>query len=187
MEWNRIQCTIGGVVCKQSCYMCIKAFKTQNVKYEFVTYTSFHIQLYHLFNFKYFNESVGDIAAQSSINVESDELPICQYHLSNFSCNKLVLHFKHHIQYFHHEFGCPMTSKTVYAQNFYHNMRHPCFIGWTCVLWLVPCLSIDRFILASGFTLYLLHGSRLTVKDFYYVRKMYYKKVTSIVRVSKSP
>nr|XP_002122792.1 nurim-like [Ciona intestinalis] len=91
------------------------------------------------------------------------------------------------IQYFHHEFGCPMTSKTVYAQNFYHNMRHPCFIGWTCVLWLVPCLSIDRFILASGFTLYFLYGSRLEVKDFYYVRKMYYKKVTSIVRVSQSP
>uniref|UniRef100_H2YJR6 Nurim n=1 Tax=Ciona savignyi TaxID=51511 RepID=H2YJR6_CIOSA len=91
------------------------------------------------------------------------------------------------VQYYASNLGCPMRSKTIFAQDFYQHLRHPWFVGIISVLWLVPCLSLDRFLLASGLTLYFLHGSQLTPHDYKYVRTMYQRKSTTIEEVSNSP
>ena len=46
--------------------------------------------------------------------------------------------------------GCTRAEKSASARQFLDNMRHPLCSGFLSVLWCVPCMTADRFLLASG-------------------------------------
>ena len=54
------------------------------------------------------------------------------------------------VQFYLNDMGCPLSVKTTGAQDFFNNMRHPVAFGALVVLWIVPCMSVDRLLLASG-------------------------------------
>nr|CAB3264445.1 nurim-like [Phallusia mammillata] len=76
--------------------------------------------------------------------------------------------------------SCPLAEKSQSARQFLANMRHPTLTGFLVVLWLVPCMTIDRFLLASAFTLYLSHSSKLTEEDYVYLKRMQERKKESL-------
>ncbi|XP_076809108.1 nurim-like [Clavelina lepadiformis] len=86
------------------------------------------------------------------------------------------------VQYYVEDLGCPLLSKTAEAQSVFKNMRHPVVSSFLIVLWCVPSMTIDRFILASILTLYPLHMSNISDKDYAYVRDMYARKNYSMHR-----
>ena len=59
-------------------------------------------------------------------------------------------------------------------------MRHPGLLCSLVVLWLYPIMSLDRYLLASVFTLFLLFGYRIQAGDYQYVVEMHGKKVVKL-------
>lgn len=65
----------------------------------------------------------------------------------------------------------PMASKTKELQNLYSHMRVPVFIAPMALLWFVPVMTLDRFLLASVFTFYLMFKSKINDNDVRYTSK----------------
>ena len=80
------------------------------------------------------------------------------------------------VQYFAYNLGCPMSLKSAEAQNFFSNLRHPVATGFLIVFWFVPCMTIDRFLLATVFSLYLFQGSKIDKANYNYLYQMYIRK-----------
>ena len=74
----------------------------------------------------------------------------------------------------------PIKFKADEQQRLFNNARHPLLIGPLVVLWLVPCMSADRMLVAILLPLYQIWGSRVTRKDTNYVKIQYQKKVTEL-------
>ncbi|XP_074872480.1 nurim [Carettochelys insculpta] len=72
--------------------------------------------------------------------------------------------------------GDPLALKSVRAVRLYSHLRHPVYLEFLLVLWVVPCLSLDRLLLASLFTAYLSCGHALDQQDYLYLRAQLEKK-----------
>ncbi|XP_043921964.1 nurim [Protopterus annectens] len=64
----------------------------------------------------------------------------------------------------------PLSMKSLRAQRLYSHLRHPVYLEFLLILWAVPCLSLDRVLLATLFTLYLTCGHSLDEQDYRYLR-----------------
>ncbi|XP_069775432.1 nurim-like [Narcine bancroftii] len=73
--------------------------------------------------------------------------------------------------------GDPMQLKSQRAQRLYGHLRHPVFLEFLAILWMVPSLSLDRLLLSATFTLYLVCGHSLDQQDYYYLRSQLSKKL----------
>ncbi|KAG8127795.1 hypothetical protein E2320_014695 [Naja naja] len=62
------------------------------------------------------------------------------------------------------------------ALRLYSHLRHPLYVEFLLILWAVPCLSIDRLLLASLFTVYLTCAHSLDEQDYLYLRAQLDKK-----------
>ncbi|XP_066276316.1 uncharacterized protein [Branchiostoma lanceolatum] len=63
----------------------------------------------------------------------------------------------------------PLSIKSESVRQFYSNNRLPIFTGVMMVLWLIPCMTLDRLVLAAFWTLYLLLWQSLSVTDYVYM------------------
>ncbi|XP_043490105.1 nurim homolog [Polistes fuscatus] len=62
----------------------------------------------------------------------------------------------------------PMSTKSKELQRYYSHMRHPSFIGFLTILWVHPFMSLDRFLLASILTIYMLLRWSIDKEDYQY-------------------
>ena len=61
-------------------------------------------------------------------------------------------------------------------------MRHPIVIAALLVLWVTPVMTIDRFLLSLGTTMYLIVGNQVDEEDVNYVEAQLaaeFKRLTS--------
>ncbi|XP_067830122.1 nurim-like [Heptranchias perlo] len=72
--------------------------------------------------------------------------------------------------------GDPMVLKSQKAQRLYCHLRHPVFLEFLAILWVVPSLSLDRLLLSTAFTLYMICGHSLDQQDYRYLRSQLNKK-----------
>uniref|UniRef100_A0A8C6V5Y0 Nurim n=1 Tax=Naja naja TaxID=35670 RepID=A0A8C6V5Y0_NAJNA len=72
--------------------------------------------------------------------------------------------------------GDPLAVKSSRALRLYSHLRHPLYVEFLLILWAVPCLSIDRLLLASLFTVYLTCAHSLDEQDYLYLRAQLDKK-----------
>ncbi|GCC31348.1 hypothetical protein chiPu_0009805 [Chiloscyllium punctatum] len=72
--------------------------------------------------------------------------------------------------------GDPMELKSQKAQRLYCHLRHPVFLEFLVILWLLPSLSLDRLLLSTTFTLYMICGHSLDQHDYRYLRSQLNKK-----------
>eukprot|EP00058_Branchiostoma_floridae_P023012 XP_002608502.1 hypothetical protein BRAFLDRAFT_126631 [Branchiostoma floridae] len=63
----------------------------------------------------------------------------------------------------------PLNIKSESVRQFYSNNRLPIFTGVMMVLWLIPCMTLDRLVLAAFWTLYLLLWQSLSVNNYVYM------------------
>lgn len=74
----------------------------------------------------------------------------------------------------------PIKFKASEQQRLFNNARHPLLIGPVIVLWLVPCMSADRMLVAILLPLYQIWGNRVTHADVDYVWTQYDKKTKEL-------
>uniref|UniRef100_A0A8D0AVS4 Nurim n=1 Tax=Salvator merianae TaxID=96440 RepID=A0A8D0AVS4_SALMN len=72
--------------------------------------------------------------------------------------------------------GDPLAVKSSRAVRLYSHLRHPVYTEFLLILWVVPCLSLDRLLLALLFTAYLTFAHRLDQQDYVYLRAQLDKK-----------
>ncbi|XP_063979373.1 nurim homolog [Diachasmimorpha longicaudata] len=63
---------------------------------------------------------------------------------------------------------CPMSTKSREYQRYLLHMRHPSFTAFLIILWVHPLMTIDRFLMASIITVYMLIMWAIDEKDYYY-------------------
>ncbi|KAK2585047.1 hypothetical protein KPH14_008567 [Odynerus spinipes] len=63
---------------------------------------------------------------------------------------------------------CPMSKKSRELQRYYSHMRHPSFIGFLLILWIHPIMTLDRFLLASVLTMYMVLMWNVDKEDYQY-------------------
>ncbi|KAJ1147020.1 hypothetical protein NDU88_013271 [Pleurodeles waltl] len=85
--------------------------------------------------------------------------------------------------------GDPMALKSQRAVRLYSHLRHPVYLEFLLILWAVPCLPLDRLLLAALLTLYLSCGHGLDQQDYSYLRAQLDKKFTifSSEELSRGP
>ncbi|XP_015585946.1 nurim homolog [Cephus cinctus] len=62
----------------------------------------------------------------------------------------------------------PMAMKSLELQRYYAHMRHPSFSGFLIILWLHPFMTVDRFLLATIVTLYMVLMWSIDENDYNY-------------------
>ncbi|XP_007442677.1 nurim [Python bivittatus] len=72
--------------------------------------------------------------------------------------------------------GDPLAVKSSRAIRLYSHLRHPLYLEFLLILWAVPCLSLDRLLLAFLFTVYLTCAHSLDHQDYLYLRAQLDKK-----------
>ncbi|GCB73860.1 hypothetical protein scyTo_0002942 [Scyliorhinus torazame] len=72
--------------------------------------------------------------------------------------------------------GDPMVLKSQKAQRLYCHLRHPVFLEFLVILWVLPSLSLDRLLLSTTLTLYMICGHSLDQQDYRYLRSQLNKK-----------
>ncbi|KAL8212983.1 UNVERIFIED_CONTAM: hypothetical protein K2H54_059932 [Gekko kuhli] len=72
--------------------------------------------------------------------------------------------------------GDPLAVKSSRAVRLYTHLRHPVYLEFLLLLWCVPCLSLDRLLLALLFTAYLTYAHSLDQQDYLYLRAQLDKK-----------
>lgn len=70
----------------------------------------------------------------------------------------------------------PLHHKSQEHQRLFQHFRHPFSSGFLFVLWFVPVMRWDRFILSLGLSLYLFLGHSLDEDDYDYLREQYHLK-----------
>ncbi|XP_060915998.1 nurim [Labrus mixtus] len=65
--------------------------------------------------------------------------------------------------------GDPLSQKSPGAQRFLSHLRHPVCLELGVVLWLLPCLSLDRLLLAGTLSTYLAFAHSLDTQDLAYM------------------
>ncbi|XP_044278425.1 nurim [Varanus komodoensis] len=72
--------------------------------------------------------------------------------------------------------GDPLAVKSSRAVRLYSHLRHPVYLEFLLILWAVPCLSLDRLLLALLFTAYITCTHSLDQQDYLYLRAQLDKK-----------
>ncbi|XP_077180727.1 nurim [Paroedura picta] len=72
--------------------------------------------------------------------------------------------------------GDPLAVKSPRAVRLFSHLRHPVYLEFLLLLWGVPCLSLDRLLLALLFTAYLTCAHSLDQRDYLYLRAQLDKK-----------
>ncbi|OXU32295.1 hypothetical protein TSAR_007071 [Trichomalopsis sarcophagae] len=62
----------------------------------------------------------------------------------------------------------PMAVKSRELQRYFMHMRHPSFTGFLLVLWIYPLMSLDRLLLASLLTMYMIMMWTIDQDDYNY-------------------
>ncbi|XP_011297824.1 nurim homolog [Fopius arisanus] len=63
---------------------------------------------------------------------------------------------------------CPMSTKSREYQRYLLHMRHPSFTAFLIILWIHPLMTIDRFLMASIITIYMLVMWTIDEADYNY-------------------
>ncbi len=112
-------------------------------------------------------------------------------------CTKLhILYFIFHIAFFHQVahlklsllcvcqvyyeclgLGDPLLLKSERAQRLYSHLRHPVCVELLTVLWLLPTFPLDRLLLASYLSVYLILAHSLDTQDCTYLRRQLRSKL----------
>ncbi|XP_069491422.1 nurim isoform X2 [Ambystoma mexicanum] len=82
--------------------------------------------------------------------------------------------------------GDPLELKSQRAVRLYSHLRHPVYLEFLLILWAVPCLPLDRLMLAILLTLYLTWGHGLDQRDYEYLRSQLDKKFLIFSREEQS-
>jgi protein-S-isoprenylcysteine O-methyltransferase Ste14 len=101
-------------------------------------------------------------------------------HWDLFGLRQVYLYFR----------GRPYTPVPFKVHSLYMHVRHPMMLGFLMVLWSTPVMSVGRFTLAVGFTLFILIGIWLEERELTsYFGQVYseYKKKTSMLLPRTNP
>lgn len=71
---------------------------------------------------------------------------------------------------------CPMSTKSKEYQRYLLHMRHPSFIGFLLILWMHPFMTLDRFLLSSILSAYMLIMWTIDEEDCQYHATNVYRK-----------
>ncbi|XP_008560030.1 nurim homolog [Microplitis demolitor] len=69
-----------------------------------------------------------------------------------------------------------LAVKSKEYQRYLDHMRHPSFVGFMIIFWIHPYMTIDRFLLSSIMTIYMLMMWKIDENDYYYASNVYYKE-----------
>jgi len=61
-------------------------------------------------------------------------------------------------------------------------MRHPIVLAMVVALWSTPVMTIDRFILALGFTIYPLVSNHIDEQDVQYVEDQLTQEIIKVIQ-----
>ena len=70
----------------------------------------------------------------------------------------------------------PLSYKAWDNHDLLRHMRHPVFFAPLILIWAVPLMTYDRFLVGVMTPAYLIWGSQLTDEDNIYVHDMYKQK-----------
>ena len=84
------------------------------------------------------------------------------------------------------DMGDPMELKAWEQRRLFTHMRHPLFFGPALILWAVPVMTYDRFLVAVMTSLYLAWGSHLDQSDVEYLQEQFTKKRCEIFDIDKT-
>lgn len=84
-------------------------------------------------------------------------------------------------QVWFHFLGKPYEELAFKVTIFYNYVRHPLYFGLLLALWAAPVMSIARFVLALGFTIYVLMAIQWEEKDLVRVFGKKYIRYKSMV------
>lgn len=74
----------------------------------------------------------------------------------------------------------PLWNKSENLRRLYCHMRHPSFTAVTVILFFHPVMSVDRFLLAVVFTLFMFVCFKVDENDYLYQKKQLRQKETSL-------
>ncbi|XP_006875693.1 PREDICTED: nurim isoform X3 [Chrysochloris asiatica] len=94
------------------------------------------------------------------------------------TCTALALQVYYHVL----GLGEPLALKSPRALRLFSHLRHPVCVELLTVLWVVPTLSTDRFLLALLLTLYLGLAHGLDQHDLRYLRAQLQRKLHLLSR-----
>ncbi len=80
----------------------------------------------------------------------------------------------------------PLIYKSEEQQQLLRHSRHPIFLAPLLILWAVPIMSYDRFLMAAMLPLYLGWGSSVDSFDVAYVTNQFEVKRSQLLRGAKS-
>lgn len=70
----------------------------------------------------------------------------------------------------------PNIYKSSDLKRLYAHMRHPSFIGFLIIFWVVPCMTLDRALLASVWSCYMYLAWNTDNNDYNYQQMQHMKK-----------
>lgn len=87
-----------------------------------------------------------------------------------------LITFHLQLYYAYYGFDNPMRYKSVEQQELLQHSRHPIFLGPLIILWAVPVMTYDRFLVAIMLPLYVGCGSIINDRDVAYVKDQFTMK-----------
>ena len=90
------------------------------------------------------------------------------------------------VYYSYHGFENPVYYKSAEQQQLLEHMRHPIFLAPTLILWAVPIMTYDRFLIAVMLPLYLAWGSSIDQLDTSYVKQQFNVKKSQLLANGKT-
>lgn len=76
----------------------------------------------------------------------------------------------------------PLNYKSAEQQYLLQHMRHPLLTAPLVIMWAVPVMTYDRFLLAVMVPLYMASASTLNGADTLYLKRMFCKKREEILK-----
>lgn len=70
-------------------------------------------------------------------------------------------------------FESPLHLKSRELQTFYQHMRHPSFTALCFIFWFQPCMTLDRLLLATTLTLYMIFRFAVDINDYQYQKRQF--------------
>lgn len=80
------------------------------------------------------------------------------------------------VYYYLNQLNAPSSYKSQELQRVLSHVRHPSFTGMTIILWITNCMSLDRFLLAIMWTLYMYVAWNTEPRDVQYQKNQLMRK-----------
>lgn len=80
------------------------------------------------------------------------------------------------VYYYLNQLNSPASYKSKELQRVLSHVRHPSFTGLNIILWVTNCMSLDRFLLAVMWTLYMYVAWNTEPRDVQYQKNQLMKK-----------